>query len=183
MKQDKTFSLVMTGLMMCLVIVATMLIRIPVPATGGYVHLGDTMVFLSVIILGRRNGTIAAGIGSALADVFASYVDYAPWTLVVKGLMAFLMGTVLIYMDKKGTLQEHIGQGKLSVLQVLAMTAGGAEMVLGYYIAECFRSGSMIVPLAAIPPNILQFVVGAILATALAAALYRTPARKYFYFR
>ena len=44
MKNDKTYKIVMTGLMMCLVMVATMIIRIPIPATEGYVHLGDAAI-------------------------------------------------------------------------------------------------------------------------------------------
>ena len=63
---NRIMNLVLTGLMMCLVMVATMFIKVPIPFTQGYVHLGDSMIFLSVLVLGTRNGCIAAGVGSAL---------------------------------------------------------------------------------------------------------------------
>ena len=60
---NRITTLVMTGLMMCLVMVATMFIKIPIPMTQGYVHLGDSMIFLAVLILGKKYGAAAAGIG------------------------------------------------------------------------------------------------------------------------
>ena len=66
MKTRDTFSIAYTALMAALVFAATYLIKIPNPATGGYSHMGDCMIFLAVVILGRRNGAIAASIGGAV---------------------------------------------------------------------------------------------------------------------
>jgi len=52
-----------------LVTLGTMAIRISIPATSGYMNLGDSMIFVSAIILGRRYGLVAGGLGSALADM------------------------------------------------------------------------------------------------------------------
>ena len=44
-ESDKKINrVVMTGLMMCLILVATSLFKVPVPFTQGYVHLGDAMI-------------------------------------------------------------------------------------------------------------------------------------------
>lgn len=51
---NKTRELVKTALMAAIIFVATYAIRIPNPATGGYSHLGDCMIFLGVILLGRK---------------------------------------------------------------------------------------------------------------------------------
>ena len=59
---EKVVNMVMMGLMTCLVIVATMFIKIPIPMTQGYVHLGDSMIFLAVLILGKKSGSLAAGV-------------------------------------------------------------------------------------------------------------------------
>ena len=53
---EKTNKLVLTALMVCLVLLATYIIKIPSPFTQGYVHLGDTMIFLSVLLLGKKAG-------------------------------------------------------------------------------------------------------------------------------
>lgn len=74
---EKTNKLVLTALMVCLVLLATYIIKIPSPFTQGYVHLGDTMIFLSVLLLGKKGGAAAAGLGSALADLLGGYAAYA----------------------------------------------------------------------------------------------------------
>lgn len=174
---EKTYKISMTGVMMGLILVATMTIRIPVPFTQGYVHLGDTMIFLGVLILGKKYGTIAAALGSAMADLLSGYAYYAPWTLVVKGLMAFVVGAALEHMEKKG----QISDGKrITFLELLAMAFGGLEMTVGYYISASLMRGDWYTPLLSVPGNIGQFIVGMILATVLAAVLYKTPAKKYF---
>ena len=60
------------------------------------------------------------------------------------------------------------------------MVIGGSVMILGYYLAEGFMLGNFIVPLSAIPMNIVQFAVGMILAMILAVALCKTNAKKLF---
>lgn len=92
---DKTQKLVTTGLMTALITVSTMVIAMPVPFTNGYIHLGDSMIFLSVLILGWKYSAFAAGVGSALADIFLGYVHWAPWTLCIKALMAVIMGLII----------------------------------------------------------------------------------------
>ena len=67
----KTKELCIHGLMIALVTVCTMVFQIPVSATQGYVHLGDSMILLVGVFFGARYGMVAGGIGSALADVLA----------------------------------------------------------------------------------------------------------------
>jgi uncharacterized membrane protein len=87
--------LILTGLLTALITAVTIVIAIPIPFTNGYVHPGDSMIFMAVLILGRRRGALAAGLGSALADVILGYFIWAPFTLVIKGGMAFLAGFII----------------------------------------------------------------------------------------
>lgn len=87
--------LIMTGLMTAMITVGTMAIMIPIPFTGGYIHAGDSMIFLAVLILGWRYGAFSAGVGSAFADILGGYANWAPFTLVIKALMAVLMGIAI----------------------------------------------------------------------------------------
>ncbi|MGF6376000.1 putative membrane protein [Clostridiales Family XIII bacterium PM5-7] len=179
MKRDEKMNkIVLTGLMMCLVTVATMFIKVPVPFTQGYVHLGDSMIFLAVLILGKRDGVIAAGVGSALGDILGGYAFWAPWTLIIKGVMALIMAIFLDGMRKKGKLGEkHAG---VSFIEVVGMTLAGAFMVAGYYVTEVIMYGNWMVPIPSIPFNIGQFVVGMVLAVLMETALCKTSAKKYF---
>lgn len=166
--------LVMTALMACLVLVATIAIRIPTPMTQGYVHLGDSMIFLGVMILGKRDGAVAAGLGSALADILGGYASFAPWTFLIKFAMAFVTG---IFFDKSAATRKPTG---FTVLDIVGMVCGGAVMAGGYFVVEWVMVGNAVTAAAEIPLNIGQFVVGAVIASALSAALRKTSAAKYF---
>lgn len=178
---QKTNKLVMTAMMICLVMVATLSIRIPSPFTQGYVHLGDTMIFLSVLLLGKNGGALASGLGSALADVLGGYAAYAPWTLLIKALMAFIMGAFIEACLKKD--KKHAKIGSVSVIEIVGMVLAGIEMVIGYAIVDGVLAGNLLSGFLGAPFNVGQFVVGLVLATILAMALYKTPAKKYFVYR
>lgn len=176
MRNTKTFELVLTGLLTALILTATMMIRIPVSFTNGYVHLGDTMIYLAVLAIGKKKGAFAAGTGSALADLLSGYAHYVPWTFVIKALMAFIMGAVIDSMKKRGT---YSVEGRRSLPELIAMTLAGLEMTAGYYLAASIMHGNWITPLLSVPGNLCQFAVGMVLAEIAATALVKTPVRKY----
>ncbi len=84
--------LTLTALLMAMVTVATMLIQVPVPATKGFINVGDTVIFVAALMFGPRTGVIAGGVGSALADLLSGYAHWAPWTLSSKVLRALSRG-------------------------------------------------------------------------------------------
>ena len=172
-RTEKTNKMVLAALMMCMIVVLTMFIKIPIPMTQGYVHLGDAMIFMAVMLLGWKYGAVAAGVGSAMADIFCGAAMWAPWTLVVKFVMALIMGLIL---DKGG---ENIGLPR----QITAMICGGLFMVLGYYVAEGVMYGNWIAATIGIPWNIGQFAVGMVIATVISASLCRTSANRIFTYK
>lgn len=174
-RNGKTNKIVMTAMMMGMIMVMTFVIRIPVPATQGYIHLGDCMIFLSVLMLGWKYGAIAAGVGSAMADLLGGYAVYAPVTLGVKFLMAAIVG---LFIEK--ALKRDMTSNAVTVMEVIGMCFGGSFMVLGYYLVESMMYGSFVTPLASIPMNVVQFIVGAVIATALSRALAGTQAGRSF---
>lgn len=169
--------IVLSGVMMALVTVMTMVIQIPVPATNGYIHLGDTMIFFSVLLLGYKYGAVVSGVGSALADLLTGYVQYAPITLVVKALMAVAMGIFIGY-----AINKNFSKAVMKLMEIIGMVIAGFVMVAGYYLAESFMVGNFITPIAAIPMNIVQFVSGVVFASILATALSKTSAKNMFYY-
>jgi uncharacterized membrane protein len=165
----KTQKLVLTALMTCMILVATMLFKVPVPFTQGNVNLGDGVIFLSVLLLGVKHGAIAAALGSSMGDILGGYAMWAPWTFAVKGVMALVMGTTILYAPKKTAGTRAFG-----------MLLAGLWMTAGYYVAGGAMYGNWLVALAGVPWDIGQFTAGAALATALTASLGKSPARKHF---
>ena len=136
MNNSKTKKLVMAALLAALCCVATMIIKIPSPLKG-YLNLGDCVVLLSGWLLSPVYGFLAAGLGSALADIFSGYVTYAPATFVIKGLMA-----------------------------LIAYYGFKIVMVLGYLVFEGFLYG-LISSIVNISANAVQGVAGIIIGTIL----------------
>lgn len=160
---NKTRSLVYTALMTTLVLLGTIVLRIPIPMTQGYVHLGDSMIFLAVLIFGRKRGSVAAGLGSSLADILGGYPFWAPWTFIIKFSMAFVAGFII---EKSSSKRK---QGTHNAYRIFAMAIGGLLMTLAYFIAETVMYGSAAAAALGIPWNIGQAAVG----IALSLTLYR----------
>ena len=148
----RTKKIVMAALMAALTCVATMIIKIPSPLKG-YINLGDCIVLVSGWILSPAYGFLAAGLGSALADILSGYVTYAPATFIIKGLMSFVAfyGFKLFH-KKLGNLPSRIISGFSAEL----------VMIFGYYIFEGFLYG--FIPSAVnIPANVVQGIAGLVL--------------------
>ena len=163
MSNSKIKQMTTTALFMALTCIATMIIKLPTPGTGGYVHLGDAFVILSGIILGPVYGTIAGGIGSALADLLGGYFIYVPITLIVKALIAFGVG--LIY--HKFTKNLH----NIIIKCILCGVYATILVTAGYLLFESFMYGSAAI--ASVPANIGQGISGLIISTILLPILLK----------
>ncbi len=146
------------ALFIALVAVSTMIIRIPVPQTNGYMNLGDSMVLLAALFFGPVGGFIAGGIGSALADILGGYPQWALWTLIIKGIEALIVSVMA------GALR--LKRGRINVLQITSFTLATAWMVFGYFIAETIMYDQK-VALVEVPANIIQALGSVVLATLL----------------
>ncbi len=148
----KTKKIVMAALMAALTCVATIIIKIPSPLKG-YLNLGDCVVLLAGWVLSPAYGFLAAGLGSALADLFSGYVIYAPATYIIKGCMALMAFYGYKLSSKKfGNRFSRIISGILAEIM----------MILGYYVFEGFLYG--FIPSAVnIPANAVQGIAGLIL--------------------
>lgn len=132
--------------------VATMVIKIPSPLNG-YINLGDCIVLLSGWLLSPVYGFFAAGLGSALADLFSGYAAYAPATFLIKGLMALIAcGGVKLFQKRVDKQFSRIISGVTAEL----------FMIAGYWLFEGFLYG-FISSAVNIPANGLQGLAGLIL--------------------
>ena len=132
--------------------VATMVIKIPSPLNG-YINLGDCIVLLSGWLLSPVYGFFAAGLDSALADLFSGYAAYAPATFLIKGLMALIAcGGVKLFQKRVDKQFSRIISGVTAEL----------FMIAGYWLFEGFLYG-FISSAVNIPANGLQGLAGLIL--------------------
>ena len=159
----KTKKLVLAALLAALTCVATILIKVPSPLKG-YLNLGDCVVLAAGWILSPAYGFLAAGLGSALADIFSGYVIYAPATFVIKGLMALVAYFGFRMLHKK-----------IRSLPARILSGFTAEvlMVLGYFVFEGFLYGFG-PSVVNIPANGVQGAAGLILGITLMKIFEKT---------
>lgn len=156
--------IVLVGLLAALIYVATAVINVP-NGYGGVIHLGDSMVFLAAILFGRRIGALSGAIGMTLFDLLSPYAEWAPFTLVIKGVMALIVGTIAYSGGAKG---ENM------VRNIIGMVLGGIWMIAGYYAAEAILYQNILAPVASILGNVIQFAAGTVIASVLFVAVKKT---------
>lgn len=158
-------NITLTAMFAALTFLATMFLKLPIPLTNsGYVHIGDAIIFIAASILSPGYAALSAAIGASLADITVGASVWAPYTIVIKAVMALLF----TYKAEKILVKRNI---------VMAFVAGVVNMV-GYYFAEVLISKSFIVPLASIPMGLFQFFGSIIFFMVLAVALDRTNIKK-----
>ena len=155
-ENNKTRKIVVASMLAALTCVATMIIKIPSPLKG-YLNLGDCVVLLAGWILTPGYSFLAAGLGSALADIFLGYVMYAPATFVIKGLMAVIAYGLFQFLHKKT---------KSLAARIVSGTVAEIVMVLGYFLFEGMIYG-FVASSVNIPANAVQGIAGLILGCAL----------------
>jgi energy-coupling factor transport system substrate-specific component len=154
-------TLAVVAVMIAVVTVTTgFLPRVPVPATGGYVHLGDIFVFFSAFAFGPVIGAIAGGVGCALADILGGWAVWAPLTLLAHGVEGFVAG--------------YLGKGRKPPGLIVAWVLGSICLVGLYFLGELLPVyGGLAGAVTEIGPNILQALVGGVVGIPLLLLLRR----------
>jgi Predicted membrane protein len=168
----KTQDMVQVALMAALTYIATATINVPMGSIlKGVVHLGDTMIFLAAVLLGRKKAFLSSAIGMCMFDLFSPYIIWAPFTFFIKGIMAYIAGTVAYRKDYNG---NNIWNN------IIAFSLGGIWMIAAYYVAGVLimhfvmnvaLGQALTLSIAEIPGNIAQVVAGMVLAIPLGKIL------------
>lgn len=149
---SQTRQLVYAALGIALVFICTVFVnvRLPIAANGGLIHLGNVPLFIIAILYGRWLGALAGGIGMALFDVIGGWFLWAPFTLIIVGLMGYTLGAIC---EKSQSLKAY----------VLALAAACIIKVVGYYGAEGIIYGNWLVPMTSVPGNLVQIGLASVI--------------------
>lgn len=157
-----------TALFIAVVFLGVFIIKFPGPF--GYAHIGDSMIFLSVLMLGGKRGAAAGGLGAAIADIVSGYTIWAVPTFICKALMALLMGIMI----------KHRAFGlKGRSLWIVSAAVSGIAQGICYVLFWLLLFGRA-AAIAAVPGLIFQTVSGIIIALAISEALQKTSLRRHF---
>ncbi len=145
-----------------LAFLGTTVIRIPIPASGGYFNLGDTFVMAAALLYGPLVGGLVGAIGPAMADALG-FPQFILATAVVKGVEGILIGLIA-------------GSRRRPWRAVIALAVGVLVLVGGYYVFEAylypllalripfFGVTDAAAALAEVVPNLLQGGISAVIA-------------------
>ena len=155
------------ALMAALVLVLTRFLQVPIPATQGYVHLGDAGITFAACAFGPWVAAVAGGLGTMLADLTSGYAEWAVFSLLVHGVQGWVMGWLL--------------RREVDVVGVaLAVCASSVIVVGGYFVAGTMLMG-MGKAASEIVPNLLQVLSGGVVGVPLYLAVRRAypPVTRY----
>ena len=172
MKNNKVFKICLTGLFAAIIAVFTAFVKIPTGINSGYLHFGDSVVYLSGCIIGPF-GLISSAIGGALADVLAGAAVWALPTAIIKALncVPFIVA-MKMYRNKKGESKN------VNVYTLVATVISAVITIGGYYIAEGLMY-SFPSALASVPFSIVQAIGSAIIFALMGKALDGTKAGRF----
>ena len=175
MKHQYLKRVVLCAMFAALCCLATVVVQIPAPLVG-YLNLGDCVVLSGAFLLGPWYGALAAGIGSALADLLSGYVQYVPATFVIKWLVAMVAGLVFAVLRSKIT---HFPAMRA---RFVSAVLGECVMVFGYFAYEAFLLGYGMAALGGMPFNLIQAALGIVVSLLLCTLLLRIPGVKRHFF-
>ncbi len=166
-KLGVTVKLTLATVFVALVFVVTSQVPpIPIPATSGYFNVGETIIYVAALLFGPLVGALSGGIGAMLADIYLGFSVFAPGTLAIKGAE----GTIVGFLNLK--LRKYIPNP--TICAVVSVTFGGLEMVAGYFLYEQLVLGyPFALALAEVPFNIIQMVIGLVIAVPIMHAVLR----------
>ncbi len=146
------------ALMGALIFVLTVVVRIPIPATNGYVHLGDAAITFTAYAFGPWVALFAGGMGTAMADMLG-YPQWAVFSLLIHGAQGLAIGWLV---------QKRLN----TVTVLLSVIIGAAIVVAGYFAAGTFLVGVGAATLEVLP-NTLQGLSGGLVGVPLYLAVRR----------
>ncbi len=160
-------NMTMAGIMAALVVLMTAYIcHVPLGTNGGYIHFGDSVIYLAAVLLPTPYALAAAAIGGGLSDLLTAPM-WMPATIVIKMLI------VLPFTNRSA---------KIITLRNLAATVSGYLISgIGYFLAEYILFGAFPVFFVSMGQILIQSLGSAIVFAVIGIALDKAHVKtRYF---
>jgi len=158
--------------------VFTLLVRVPIAPTRGYINLGDVAIYFVAFTMGPVTAAITAGLGTGLADIFAGYPQWALISFFIHGIQGFAAGAVM----RSAVHKEDSGR-MFPPFRVLSAGLVGTVIMVGfYYLAGAAMSGFG-AAVVEIPGNLIQNAAGVVGGILLTRAVFKAypPVRDFYW--
>ncbi len=86
--------LILTGLFAAIICLTTAyILHIPTGVNGGYVHIGDALIYIAAALLPKPYAMIAAIIGAGMADFITGSVIWVIPTMIIKPILVLFISS------------------------------------------------------------------------------------------
>ncbi len=155
---------VLTALFAAVTAVMTAFVKINTGINEGYIHFGDSVIYLTACILPMPYACVSAAVGGGLADLLAGAAVWAPITAVIKALNA--LPFAIVHSPKFAKAPNKI----LSKATVPIPILSGMITIFGYLLAESIMY-NFASALTSVPFSVVQAVGSAAVFYALSFSL------------
>lgn len=171
-KKISVKKITLTAVFAALIAAMTAFIKVPTGINEGYLHFGDSMIYLAGCLLGPF-AALSAAIGGALADILAGAPVWAIPTAIIKACnsVPFILVSAAYY-KKKGTRRI------VCVPTALMTIVSGLITIFGYLLAEGLMY-SFPSAWTSVPFSIIQATGSALVFVIVGSALDAVKIQKY----
>lgn len=166
MQNNKIRYLSMSAIFAGMITVMTAYVfHIPVPIAGGYIHVGDSLIFLAAALLPRPYAMAAAAIGGGLADLLTAPMWMLP-TFIIKALITLPFSSR----------ENKILSLRNKVAPIFAYFISGT----GYFLANNLIFHSSVALFTSFGASLIQSAGSAVVFFAIAALLDKISFKRQF---
>lgn len=123
-------NLVTAALFAALIAVMTAYVSFKTGINDGYLHFGDSMIYIAACVLPLPYACAAAAVGGFVADMLAGAAVWAPFTAVIKALNA--LPFALVYTLHKTQSPQKILNKTTAFMPIVS----GLITIFGYFLVE-----------------------------------------------
>lgn len=125
-ERSKTYDLVLAGLFAAITFLGVQVFRIQLPAAVGapFIHFGNALVVLSVLMLGFKYGALAGAMGLGIFDMLNGYASFAIFTITEAIIVAAVVSILFNLLGRNDK--------KVSTIIVVAIAAGVTKIIESY---------------------------------------------------
>ena len=162
---------ILAALFAAMVYVLTAFVHIP--TQQGYVHVGDSVIYLAASLLPMPYAIAASAIGAGLSDFLSGYAMWVVPTILIKSMTAAVFSSQ--------------GAKIIRRRNLLAIIPAGVICVAGYYIAGALlallsgtpAAAAFTAALADIPTNLIQVAGSSVLYVVLGTAMDKAGIKRF----
>lgn len=161
MRNKSLLNVTYTAIFTALILLATSVLKFSTGLGEGYIHLGDSIVYLTACILPFPYCIIAGALGGGLADILSGFAIWSIPTMLIKTLNVLPFAIVC---------KKYKSTKILSKQAILMSVISGVITIAGYFITECILYSVASATLSLIG-NTIQAVASGIIFVIIATTL------------